>query len=108
MEPPGILTPSSSGVVRLRNGVRSRFTVSTFVDGERWLWAGTFLWLHVEYDHVLEAVAADRTRVSFDVAVGGLGVGSLGRLFAWIYSGNLDKAIPNLIAEIEGTQRSAS
>ena len=107
VEPPGLLTASSSGVVRLRNGVRSRFVVSTFVDGERWLWAGKFLWLRVEYDHVLEALAPDRTRVTFDVAVGGFGVGSLGRLFAWIYGGNLDKAIPNLVAEIEGTAGSA-
>ena len=102
VEPPGLLASSSSGVVRHRNGVRSRFVVSTFTEGERWLWAGKFLWLRVEYDHVLEAVTPDRTRVTFDVAVGGFGVGSIGRFFAWIYSGNLDKAIPNLVAEIEG------
>ena len=51
VEPPGLLTASSSGVVRLRNGVRSRFVVTTFADGERWLWAGKFLWLRVDYDH---------------------------------------------------------
>ena len=102
VEPLGVLTAVSSGVVRLRNGVRSRFVVTTLVDGERWLWTGKFLWLRIEYDHVLEAVTPERTRVTFDVAVGGLGVGSIGRLFAWIYSGNLDKAIPNLVAEIEG------
>jgi hypothetical protein len=100
--PPGLLTASSAGLVRLRNGVRSRFAVSTFVDGERWLWTGKFLWLRIDYDHVLEAVAPDRTRVTFDVDVSGLGVGSVGRLFARIYGGNLDDAIPHLVAEIEG------
>ena len=102
IEPPGLLTASSSGVVRLRNGVRSRFDVVTFSEGQRWMWAGKFLWLRIEYDHVLEAVTPDRTRVTFDVAGGGFGAGSIGRLFAWIYAGNLDKAIPNLVAEIEG------
>ena len=102
VEPPGLLTASSSGIVRLRNGVRSRFVVTTFVDRQRWLWTGKFLWLRIEYDHVLEAMAPDRTRVTFDVAVGGFGAGSLGRFFAWIYSGSLDKAIPNLVAECKG------
>lgn len=101
VEPPGLLTASSTGIVRLRNRVRSRFTVMAFVDGERWLWSGKFLWLWVEYDHVLEVVANDRTRVTFDVRVGGLGSGSLGRLFAWIYARNLDRAIPKLIAHLE-------
>ena len=101
MEPPGALTASSSGVVRLRNGVRSKFVVTQFVEGERWLWTGKFLWLRVDYDHVLAAVAPARTRVTFDVAAGGLGVGSLGRLFGRIYAGSLDQAIPNLIAELE-------
>src|SRR5439155_11250602 len=108
VEPSGLLTASSSGLVRLRNGVRSRFVVTTFADGERWLWAGKFLWLRVEYDHVLEAVTPDRTRVTFDVAAGGLGVGSIGRLFAWIYGGNLDKAIPNLVSEVEDAAKPAN
>ena len=104
MEPEGPLTSSSSGIVRLTNGVRSRFTVTRFVDGERWLWVGKFLWLRVEYDHVLEAVSPDRTRVTFDVGGSGMGVGSLGRLFAWVYGRNLDAAIPRLVAEIEAIE----
>jgi hypothetical protein len=100
--PPGLLGPSSAGVVRLANGVRSRFVVTSFVTGERWLWSGKFLWLRVDYDHVLEAVAADRTRVTFDVRVTGFAVGTLGRLFARIYGKNLDAAIPRLVAEYEG------
>jgi hypothetical protein len=89
-------------VVRLANGVRSRFVVTSFAAGERWLWTGKFLWLRIDYDHVLEATAADRTRVTFDVDVSGFGVGTLGRLFARIYGKNLDAAIPRLVAELEG------
>jgi len=101
MEPPGALGPTSAGLVRLTNGVRSRFAMKEFREGERWLWSGRFLWLQVDYDHVLDAVAPDRTRVTFDVGVGGLGTSTLGRLFARIYGGNLDRAIPHLVAEIE-------
>ena len=106
VEPEGLVTAGTAGVVRLRNGVRSRFVVSTFSDGERWLWTGSFLWLRIDYDHVLEAVSEGRTRITFDVAVGGLGVASIGRFFAWIYGRNLDKAIPNLVAELEAASAS--
>ena len=50
----------------------------------------------------------DRTRLTFDRVVGGFGVGSLGRVFAWIHSGNLDTAIPNGVAVIENAARPAT
>ena len=101
MDPEGLLTATSSGVVRLKNLVRSRFVVTAFVDGEHWLWTGRFLWLRIEYDHVLEAVTPGRTRITFDVSVGGFGSGTLGRFFAWVYRKSLDRAIPNLAHELE-------
>jgi hypothetical protein len=68
---------------------------------DRWLWVGSFLWLTVRYDHVLEALAPDSTRIRFVVEVEGAGAGSLGRLFRAVYARNLDRAIPNLVREMQ-------
>jgi carbon monoxide dehydrogenase subunit G len=101
MTPAGLVTASSAGEIRLRNGIVSRFEVTEFQDGARWLWTGPFLWMRVRYDHVLTPVGPGRTRVAFDVAGSGFGVSTLGRLFARVYARNLDRAIPNLVAELE-------
>jgi hypothetical protein len=59
------------------------------------------MWLSVEYDHRFEAVGADVTRLTWEIRASGFAVGVLGRLFAAVYSRNLDKAIPNLVKEWE-------
>jgi hypothetical protein len=107
MTPPGAITPTSAGVIRLSNGIRSRFAMTSIVPGERWTWEGGFLWMHVVYDHAFDAIAPDRTRIRFDVAVTGFGRATLGRLFRRIYAKNLDRAIPNLVAEMEGRPASS-
>ena len=107
LTPPGGLTAASRGSIRLTNGIRSSFAMSAFQPGERWEWTGRFLWLRVRYDHAFERLAGDRTRIVFDVDVEGLGANTLGRVFARIYSANLDRAIPNLVAEIEAGAPSA-
>ena len=67
-----------------------------------WKWAGPFLWLQVEYDHRFEAVEGGRTRLTFVVDGAGFGVSVLGRVFARVYNRNLDRAIPNLVGEMQG------
>ena len=98
--PPGDVGPGSSGAIRLRNGIKSTFRMQEFRPGTDWKWVGPFLWLTVHYDHRFEAVAPDRTRLTWTVDAEGLGASVLGRLFAAVYSRNLDKAIPALIASI--------
>ena len=71
-----------------------------------WKWAGPFLWLTVHYDHVFEQVTPQQTKLTWIVAGEGFGVGVLGRLFAKIYNGNLDRAIPALTAEMNAAGRS--
>ncbi len=68
-----------------------------------WKWVGTFLWLTVHYDHRFEALDDRRTRLTWVVAAEGLGVSVLGRVFAAIYNGNLSRAIPRLMAELNAT-----
>ena len=101
LDPPGELTPATAGTIRLRGGIRSTFRMVRLDPPDGWLWVGGFLWLTVRYDHVFEELDGCRTRIRFVVEVEGVGAGSLGRLFAAIYARNLDRAIPNLIRELE-------
>jgi hypothetical protein len=98
--PPGPLTPATVGVIRLKNGIRSSFRMTDLRPPDAWTWAGRFLWMPIRYDHVFEERGPERTRVRFDVFAGGLGNQTLGRLFAWIYGKNLDRAIPRLVAQL--------
>jgi hypothetical protein len=55
----------------------------------------------VIYDHRFEAIDAGHTRLIWVVEAIGFGASILGRLFAKIYRGHLEKAIPRLIVEME-------
>ena len=107
LRPPGRLGLETEGVIRLTNGIRSTFRMEEIQPGESWKWAGPFLWLTVHYDHQFERLDSDQTGVRFVLDGEGTGVRSIGRVFAAIYARNLDRAIPNLIDEIEGAWRQA-
>ena len=100
VEPPGQLGPTSSGRIRLSNGVKSAFTVTEFNPYRNWKWVGGFLWLTVHYDHRFEELTPARTRLTWAVEAKGFGVSLFGRLFAKIYNKNLNGAIPRLIEEM--------
>jgi hypothetical protein len=96
--PAGELGPASSGRIYLANGIRSAFRMREFQPGKNWEWVGPFLWLTVHYDHQFEAVSQNRTRLTWLVDAEGLGASIFGRVFAKVYSRNLDKAIPVLVS----------
>ena len=100
LEPPGPLTETSAGAFRLAGGVRSTFWMEVYDPPRRWQWVGRFLTVRVHYDHGFEAVNAEQTRLIWTVGAVGPGSASLGRAFGAIYARNLDKAIPNLQAEL--------
>jgi len=100
LRPSGSLTPSSEGVFRLTGRLRSTFHMETWDPPQRWQWVGRFLTVKVHYDHRFEIDAHQRTRLVWTVAAEGAGAGSLGRLFGAIYARNLDRAIPNLQAQL--------
>ena len=100
LQPPGELGPKSTGVIHLRGGMKSAFSMTEFEPPLRWLWIGPFLWMTVHYDHVFEELAPQRTRLTWIVAGEGFGVSILGRLFAMIYNRNLDRAVPSLIEQM--------
>jgi len=104
LQPPGDLGPESTGVIHLTNGMKPVFRVTEFNPPRNWKWIGAFLWLTVIYDHRFEPLDGGHTKLIFILEAKGLGASILGKLFAWIYSRNLEKAIPLLIAEIEGSE----
>ena len=103
LDPPGEITADSTGVIRLKFGPASAFRMVEFNPRLNWKWVGRFLWLTVHYDHLFERLAEQRTKLSWVVACEGFGASVIGRLFALIYNRNLNKAIPNLIHEMQRT-----
>jgi hypothetical protein len=100
LDPPGPLTAGSRGVIRLKGGIRSTFRMTELDPPRSWKWAGPFLWVTVHYDHRFEPAGERRTRLVFVVEAEGLGASVVGRLFGALYARNLDRAIPNLVAEV--------
>ena len=100
LTPKGQLTPESKGTFHLKNGIKSEFRMIEINHPRNWKWVGPFLWLTVHYDHLFEEVDSQRTKLTWVVDAEGFGVSVFGRLFATIYNGNLNQAIPRLIDEI--------
>lgn len=98
--PAGEVGPDSCGCIHLQNGIRSTFRMREFRAGKSWKWVGPFLWLTVHYDHQFDAVGPSRTRLTWVVDAEGFGAAVFGRLFAAVYSKNLDKAIPTFVSSV--------
>jgi Polyketide cyclase / dehydrase and lipid transport len=96
--PPGPIGPGSRATLRLRNRTMARVRVTEFENGRRFRWEGSFLWLGLGYDHLVATDEVGRVSVTFTVDGAGVGVDTIGRLFASIYARNLDRAIPRLQA----------
>jgi hypothetical protein len=101
LTPRGEVTAQTKGVLYLSNGLTTVFKMVEFEPGRSWKWVGDLLWLRIEYDHQFEAVNDQQTRMTWNVDGEGAGIGIFGRLFAIVYNGNLNRAIPNLIAELK-------
>ena len=101
LRPPGSVGLDSEGDIRLTNGIRSTFRMTELNEGSNWRWVGPFLWITVHYDHQFKRIGPSETEIGFVLDGEGFGVGVFGRLFAAIYAHNLDRAIPNLIKELE-------
>jgi hypothetical protein len=106
LHPPGELGPQSTGVIHLTNGIKPAFHMTEFNPPRNWKWVSPFFWLTVIYDHHFEALDAEHTKLVWVVDAQGFGANILGRLFARIYRGSLDKAIPLLIAEMNASTAS--
>jgi hypothetical protein len=101
LRPRGSLGPASQGTIQLTSGIRSTFRMEELNTGGNWKWAGPFLWMTVHYDHQFRRAGSDQSEIGFVLDGEGFGAGTFGRLFAGIYARNLDRAIPNLVRELE-------
>ena len=100
LSPLGDISQNSVGSLRLTNGIESEFRVTEFQLHQNWKWRGPFLWMRMEYDHCFEPLGYDKTKFTWIIEGEGIGASTLGRVFAWQYKRNLDKAIPLLQHEI--------
>lgn len=102
LHPTGELGPHTHGRLHLRNGMKSEFSMTSYEPHMSWQWSGPFLWMHIDYDHRFRVVDERTTEMTFVVEGSGFGINFFGPIFATIYNRNLDRAIPNLIAEMNG------
>lgn len=100
LTPPGPVSDSTHAVIVLTNRTKARVAVTEFEPGRRFRWDGSFLWLDLAYDHLVEATSNGGSTVTFTVHGNGSGISSLGRLFARIYARNLDRAIPRFQTQL--------
>ena len=101
--PPGPVGPGSSATLKLTNRTRASMRVTEFQDGRRFRWEGSFLWLGLGYDHLVTTDELGRVRITFTVDAAGVGVDTIGPLFARVYARNLDRAIPRLQAVLRSS-----
>ncbi len=103
--PPGPVGPGSSATLKLKNRTKARVRVTEFEDGRRFRWEGSFLWMRLGYDHLVTIDDTGQVRITFTVEGAGVGVDTIGPLFASIYARNLDRAIPRLQAILRSSDR---
>jgi len=103
--PPGPVGPGSSATLKLKNRTKARVRVTEFEDGRRFRWEGSFLWMRLGYDHLVTIDDTGQVRITFTVEGAGVGVDTIGRLFASMYARTLDRAIPRLQALLRAPDR---
>ena len=103
--PPGPVGPDSSATLSLKNRTTARVRVTEFEDGRRFRWEGSFLWMVLGYDHVVRTDETGRVGITFTVEGAGVGVNTIGPIFASIYARQLDRAIPRLQALLRSPDR---
>jgi len=104
--PPGPLSSSSRGTLRLANGITTTFEMTEFERLRHWKWAGRLLGTEILYDHIFSQPEPGQTTIRFTVDItGALGV-FIGGIFGRIYRRNLERAIPLLVRQIEAVATS--
>ena len=100
LDPPGDLSPNSRGRVVLKPGVPTTFAVTALDPGHSWSWRGSFAGTTLDYDHEIEPHAAGSV-ITFSIEGSGASVRLVGPPFSAVYGRILDRAIPNLLRELD-------
>jgi hypothetical protein len=102
LDPPGALSSTSRGRIVLQPGVPTTFSVTALDEGRSWSWRGRFAGTTLDYDHVVEPIGREAgSAITFSIDGSGSTVGVVGPLFSRVYGAMLDRAIPNLIRELD-------
>lgn len=102
LSPPGALTERSRGILHQRWGMTTTFAVTELRYLRHWTWRGRVMGIEVEHTHRFEATSEHRTQLIFTVGCRGSGAALTVKLFTALHGHHLDRAIPLLIAEING------
>ena len=97
VSPPGPLTPASSGTLRVRYFGSSTFRMTAWEPPLRWEWTGGVPGMRFIYDHRFTPHGdPDSTTLTWTVSLDGPLAVVARPVFARVYGGNVDRAIPRL------------
>jgi hypothetical protein len=85
----------------LKPAVPTTFRMTAFDAPHSWSWRGKLMGTTLDYDHRIEAFADRGVRITFTIDGSGATSGVIGPVFALVYSRILDRAIPNLVDELD-------
>ena len=106
-DPPGAVTATTQGVLRMKEGFKSRLTMTEFRPGRNWKWAGRGrIGPTLTFDHQFEAIDQGRTKIDFVVETDGFLEAVFGRLNALYLGRKLDRNLPRLVADLNDQRRS--
>jgi len=105
LDPPGALTASTRGRLLLKPAMPTTFRMTALDAPRSWSWRGTFAGTTLYYDHRIEPSGNDGSRVTFTIDGSGPTARVVGPVFTKVYGRILDRAIPNLVAELNALAR---
>jgi hypothetical protein len=104
LDPPGALTATTRGRLTLKPAVPTTFRVTALDAPHSWSWRGTFMGTTLDYDHRIEPIGQGGTRITFTIDGSGATSRVVGPVFARVYGRILDRAIPNLVDELDAAR----
>ena len=97
VSPAGPLTPASSGTLRIRRFGQNTFRMSAWDPPDRWQWTGGLPGVRILYDHAFAPVGdGAKTTLTWTVSLDGPMAVVVRPVFARVYGGFADRAIPRL------------
>ncbi len=99
--PPGELTAATQVLLHMRAGPRTKMIVTEYDPPRRWVWGGRSLGVTTRFEHKLEEIGHERTRIWFLACVSGPLAGPGGWMFGRMMRRYLARALPKLKGAIE-------
>jgi hypothetical protein len=101
LDPPGELTPATRGRLIIKPMITTTFVMTALDAPRSWSWRGKFAGTTLDYDHRIDEVDDRTSKVTFTIEGSGATARVVGPAFAFAYGRILDRAIRNLIAQLD-------